>query len=148
MMVFSNMSSIKTYLPNKIKIGWHWGTLKIYQRWKKMTSVFQFQVGYMTHPTTEKKGHTDKRLSRCFHPHFKTKQWKLSEIYCKKYVLFISLIILYHSNKSVVFKVMGYVIYSFVNNFICLDYLGILQQKLSPDDNKFEKLSSMICSSW
>ena len=106
---------------------------------EKKTSLFQFQVGYTTHPMLKNIRHKEDSFIKMLNPNFKTKQWKLSEIYCKKYVLFISLIILYHSNKSVVFKVMGYVIYSFVNNFICLDYLGILQQKLSAYNNKFEK---------
>ena len=43
---------------------------------------------------------------------------------------------------------LGYVIYSFINNIICLDYLDTLQHKLYAYGIKFEKLSSMICMSW
>ena len=36
------------------------------------------------------------------------------------------------------YKVIGFVIHSFIDNFICIDFLGILQNKLSAYDNKFE----------
>ena len=37
------------------------------------------------------------------------------------------------------YKVIGYVIYSFIRNLICLDYMGIIQHKLSDYDNNSEK---------
>ena len=46
----------------------------------------------------------------------------------------------FHNNmKTVLYKVIGSVIYSFIDNFICLDYMGILQHNLSAYNNKFEK---------
>ena len=39
----------------------------------KKSGIFQFQFGYMKHPTMKKIGHIENRLSRCFNLHFKEK---------------------------------------------------------------------------
>ena len=54
----------------KIKIYCHCGILQemIYSQ-DKNTSVFKFQVGYMTHTMLKNIGQIENRLSRCFHPH-------------------------------------------------------------------------------
>ena len=44
----------------------------------------------------------------------------------------------YYNGTEVVYKVIGSVIYSYIDHFLCLEYLGILQQKLSAFDKKFE----------
>ena len=102
------------------------------------TSIFQFQAGYMKYPILKNIGHIDNRLSRFFNLHFKK-----NEIYqisvAEKYVLVISLIMFYHNRTTVLYKVIVFVIFSFIDNFIFLDYLVILQHKLSAYNNKFEK---------
>ena len=47
----------------------------------------------------------------------------------------------YDNRTEVVYKVIGYVIYSIIDNFLWLNYQGILQQNLSDlaHDNKLEK---------
>ena len=45
----------------------------------------------------------------------------------ENYVLVHLLIMFYLNRRTVVYKVIGYVICSFIDNFICLDYLGILK---------------------
>ena len=45
----------------------------------------------------------------------------------------------YHKRKTVVHKVIGLFIYLFIDNFICLDYLGILQKHLSDHNNKVKE---------
>ena len=50
----------------------------------------------------------------------------------------ISLIMFYHNRMTVVYKVIVSVIYSYVDTFICIDYMGILQHKLSTSDKKFK----------
>ena len=64
-----------------------------------------------------------------------------------KYVLVISLIMFYDNRTAVVYKVIVSVIYSSVDHFLCINYLGIVQQKLSDltYSNRFEKWSSIIC---
>ena len=57
----------------------------------------------------------------------------------KKYLSVLSLMMFYHKEKTVVYKLIGSVINEFIDNFICLDYLGILQLFLFSYDNKFEK---------
>ena len=56
----------------------------------------------------------------------------------KKYYLVLSLIVFYHNITSFVFKVIGYIIYSFIDTLICLDYLGIVQIYIFTYNNKFE----------
>ena len=47
------------------------------------------------------------------------------------------------------YKVIGSIIYSFINNIICPDYLGILQKHLSAYNDFFlKKQSSMLCLVW
>ena len=38
-----------------------------------------------------------------------------------------------------VYKVIGYVVFTAIDHLICFDSLGLLQDKLSKHDNKFEK---------
>ena len=66
----------------------------------------------------------------------------------KKYVSVISLVMFHNNRKAVMYKVIGYDIYLFIDNYICLDYLCILHKNLSAYDNKFEKQSSLICLGW
>ena len=54
----------------------------------------------------------------------------------KKYVSVFSLNFFDHNIKTVVYKVIGYVIYSFIDNLICLDYLCILQERLYDYEKK------------
>ena len=42
----------------------------------------------------------------------------------------------YDIRTELVYKVIGSVIYSFIENFLCLHYLGILQQKSSVFEKK------------
>ena len=88
-------------------------------------------------------------LSRCFNIHFEKKLQGIKYM-LKIYVLVLSLITFYGNRTAVVYKVIWYVIYSFIDNFLSLDYLGILQQKLYTlyYDNNFEKQISMICLGW
>ena len=60
----------------------------------------------------------------------------------KIYVLVLSLIMFYGNRMAVVYKVIWYIIYSFIDNCLSLDYLGILQKKLYTlyYDNNFEKI--------
>ena len=113
----------------------------------KNTSVFQFTVGYMTHPMQEKRRkHIDKTSYQDVFIHISIQKMRATKYQFKiKYVLVLSLIIFDHNRTIVVYKVIGTVIYLFINILCCLYYLGILQQKLSTYDNKFEKKGSMIC---
>ena len=72
-------------------------------------------------------GHMDIKLKICCHTHF-NKNNKSYQIYvAEKYALVISLIMFYHNRKTVVYKATGSVIYLFVDNYIFVDYLGIIQ---------------------
>ena len=97
---------------------------------EKKSIIFQFQVWYM------------------FKSAFQGKYWKLSRICPRKYVFVLPLIIIYHNRTAFVYKVIGSVIYYIIDNPIFLDYLGIVQHKLSDYKNNFEKLSSMIFLYW
>ena len=55
----------------------------------------------------------------------------------KSYVSVISFLMFYDNMKTMVYKVIGAVIYTIIDNYICLDYLGILQDQLSKHENKF-----------
>ena len=53
-------------------------TKKIIYDQDKKTSVYQFQVGFVTHPILKNVRHIENKSSRFFHPHLKSKQQKLS----------------------------------------------------------------------
>ena len=42
------------------------------------------------------------------------------------------------NRKIMMYKVIWAVIYNIIDNYICLDYLGLLQYNLSKHDNNFE----------
>ena len=56
----------------------------------------------------------------------------------------------YYNSIEVVYKVIGSVIYSFIDDLLCRDYMGIVQRNLSAlaYDNCFEKLCSIIFMGW
>ena len=56
----------------------------------------------------------------------------------KRNVSVISLMKFYDKSKIVIYKVIGSVIYTIVDNCICLDCLDFFQEKLSKHDNIFE----------
>ena len=95
-------------------------------------------------------GHIQNKLSRCYILQFKKKILKLSNLCQRKYVLAISVIMFYDKSIAVLYKVIISNIYSFINNFLCIDYLGIVQQQLSDFayNNRLEKRGSMICLGW
>ena len=68
---------------------------------------------------------------------YKNKSYQISV--AEKYILVLSFMTFYHNINTIVHKVIVWVIYSSVDNFICLHYLGILHQRLSAYDSKFEK---------
>ena len=50
----------------------------------------------------------------------------------------ISLIMFYDNSKIMMYKLIGAVIYTIIDNYICFEYLGFLEDNLSKHDNKFE----------
>ena len=61
-----------------------------------------------------------------FQDKFETYQVCVNE----KYALFISLIRFYYYRIGVMYKVIGSFIYSFIDNLLCISYLGIVQKVL------------------
>ena len=106
----------------------------IKQQWYTLISSWIYEIS-----NAENIGHKYNMLSRCFNIHFKKNMKDIKYLLQKRYLFVLSLIMFYHNRTSFVYKVKWYVIYSFINNLLCLDYLGILQQKLSTHNNKFEK---------
>ena len=80
----------------------------------------------------------ENRLSRCFNPHFK-KNIEIYQIFvAEKYVLVISLVMFYYNRTIVLYKLIGSIIYSFIDDFLCLDYLDTAQQNFSAYENMCE----------
>ena len=57
----------------------------------------------------------------------------------KSYVSVISLIMFYESRNKLRYKVVGSVVYTIIDEYIYLDYLASIQDKLSKHDNNFKK---------
>ena len=56
---------------------------------------------------------------------------------------------MFYDNRELMMNiVIGAVIYTIIDDYICLDYLGLLQAKLSKHDNKFEDTKSNIFLGW
>ena len=62
----------------------------------------------------------------------------------EKSVNVISLVMLYDHRDTIMFRVLGYDIYTIINKFICIDFLCLIQYKLSKHDNFFEKKGLMF----
>ena len=93
----------------------------------------------MTRTMLKKRTHLDMVIN-IFSSKIQIKAMKyIKELLTEKYSLVLSLIIIYHNSKMVVYKVVGSVIYSYVGNFICLGYQFILQENLSSYDNKLKR---------
>ena len=43
----------------------------------------------------------------------------------------------YDNSKIIMYKVIGSVIYTIIDNYICIDYLGLFQYNLSKHGNTF-----------
>ena len=57
----------------------------------------------------------------------------------------ISLMMFYEHRKTIMCIVIGDLIYTIIDNYICLDDMGLIQENLSKHGNNFEISSSMIC---
>ena len=80
-----------------------------------------------------------------FQDKFETYQVCVNE----KYALFISLIRFYYYRIGVMYKVIGSFIYSFIDNLLCISYLGIVQKVLCFSLwQQVWKLSSMSFLGW
>ena len=51
---------------------------------------------------------------------------------------------LYYDRETIMFSVLEYIIYNIVDNFICLDYMCLIQNKLSKHNKSLEKQGIMI----
>ena len=95
----------------------------------KGSYIFQFQIGYIEYPILKNIGYIENGLSSFF-LNFKKNTERYQRSVAEKNVLVLSLIMFYHNKMTVAYKLIGSAIYSFVDNFISLDYRGILQHKL------------------
>ena len=60
----------------------------------------------------------------------------------KNNVTVLSLTMFYENSDTVIFRVLGSVVYTIIDNYICLDYMFLFQYKLFKHDRNFEnKLS-------
>ena len=62
----------------------------------------------------------------------------IREYLSKNNVSVLSLIMFNDNKKILMYKVIGEGIYTIIDDYICLDYLGFIQEKASKHDNKFE----------
>ena len=65
----------------------------------------------------------------------------------KNNVTFISLMMFYNNRKEIMFRVLGSIVYTIIDNLICLYYVCLFQDKLSKHNRNFEKIST-ICLGW
>ena len=54
----------------------------------------------------------------------------------------------FDNREIMMYKVIGELIYTIIDNHVPLNYMGMLQYKLSKHDNQFEKPSSTSCQGW
>ena len=60
----------------------------------------------------------------------------------KNNVSVISLIVFHENRTILMYNVIGVVMYTIIDDYICLDYLDLLQEKLKNHGNNFEKTNS------
>ena len=66
----------------------------------------------------------------------------------EKKITVLSLSIFHEHRKTVLFRVLVFVIHTIINNYIFIDYMILIQDKLSKYNNKFEGKSPMIYIGW
>ena len=94
----------------------------------------------MTHPMHKKHGTHIEQVIKIFELVF-----KLTTVKCIKNELMkinvsvISLLIFYDNRGVIVYKVIGAVLYNIIDNYICIYFMGLLQDKMSKHNNRFEK---------
>ena len=118
-------------------IGCHAVTLQKKSQ-EKFCGIFQFQVRYMKYPMLQKYGIHREQVIKVFKSAFQGKIEIYQIFVAEKYVLIISLVMFYYNRKIVLYKLIGYIIYSFIDNFLCLDYLDTAKQKFSAYENMCE----------
>ena len=111
----------------------------------KKEIVHQFHVCYMTHRHMKKhRTHKEQVIKKriCIQiSHSKVYQKRV----IKRKVSVLSLIMFYENRKILMYKVIRKVIYTIIDDYICLYYLDLLQKKWSKYNNNFKIISSMIC---
>ena len=105
----------------------------------KKETVHQFHVVNMIHPMHKKhRTHRD-QVIKIFESVFKPVTLKsIKNELTKINTSVVSLIIVYDNIKIMMYKVIGEVICTIIYNYSCLDCLGLLQENLSKQYNKFE----------
>ena len=124
------------------------GKKKILDLVKKGT-VHKFHMGYITHTSLKKHRTHREQVIKTFQSAFKliTLECIKNDI-SKNNVSVISLIVFHENRTILMYNVIGVVMYTIIDDYICLDYLGLLQAKLSKHDNNFQKPSSTIFIGW
>ena len=105
----------------------------------KKETVHQFYVGYMTYPFLKKHRTRRDQVIKMFQSTFKLVTLNsIKNELSKKNVSVLSFMMFYDKRKQFTYKVIGSVIYTIIHEYIFVDYLGLLQEKLSKNDDNFK----------
>ena len=79
------------------------------------------------------------QVIKMFQSAFKLVTLKCIKDKLSKHNIYVLSLIKFYGNRNIlVYKVIGAVIYTIIDEYICLDYLDLLQEKLSKHDNNFK----------
>ena len=106
---------------------------------KKNQYVYQFRFGYMINPYLRSHRTTREQNIRMFSTVFELVFQEINAIIQTKTVKVMSMMMLYHNRYGIHYKVIGSIFYTFLDRYVCLDYLGIFQRQLSFFDNTLAK---------
>ena len=96
---------------------------------KHLKHNIKFHVGYMTHPSTQKDRTHRYQVIKYFELSFKRVTIKsIKNELTKRNVSVLSLIMSYDNRKPMMYEVIEELMYHIIDNYICLDYLGFIQE--------------------
>ena len=103
-----------------------------------MERAHKSYVGYMTHPILKKHGTYGWKVIKKVESAFKAVTVKIIKNELTTSNVSVLSLIMFHDNRKIFMdKVIGAVIYTIIGDYICLDYMCLLQENSSKHDNKF-----------
>ena len=103
----------------------------------------------MVHPSPKKYMTHGEQVIKTFQLGFKlvTLKYVKNEL-SKNSLSILSLMISYENRKKLMYKLIGEVIYTIIDEYICIDDLGLPQENLSKHDSKFKNTKFNNFSRW
>ena len=96
----------------------------------KRTKKLEFEVGFISFPTLKQDTSLMYQFERCLSSQFDTETFKKTRKITKyEKTCVLAVLVFYDNAKSLIYTVLGVVVYCSLENYVCIDYLFLQKEK-------------------